>query len=667
MKKIIYSVFDKHVKIARFLMVLLTIFLLVLIMPKSSKFKYEFNKLKPWLHKDLIAPFDYSILKSDQKIKNEEKEIRENAPLYYKYQNEVIKKKQIELKNTLTDLRYYNEGTKILNYIFNKGVIDLLNNFEGGKTVLLYKNDVYSTLSLTDFFTIQSASTYIKDIRYSSNKAKKQLEIPLQTLLEINVKYEKYLTDKHIIDEMENIALIEGRVQYGELIVAKGQTVDADIYQKLVSLKKTYESKSASSSKNSLRTIGYFLLCSILTFLLVVIINSRKSHLFFDTSKLLLILFNFFLFVALSIFLINFLPNYLYIIPFCLLPITLKAFLDDDEALYTHLFSILLISFNAPNPLEFILLQFSAGFVLLLSSKEFFKRSYLFKTSFKIIGIYLIIYFGLSFIQNTSLINVNWQNVGLLIASGMLTLFSFPLIYVYERFFGLLSEVTLFEMTDTNSPLLKQLAEKAPGTFQHSLQVSSIAESVANSVGANSMMVRAGALYHDVGKMKNPLYFIENQSKGINPHNEITFEESAEIIIKHVSDGVELAKKNNIPDPIIDFIRSHHGTSMVNYFYKKHLNAFPEDKNLMGKFKYRGPKPFSKETAILMMADAVEAASRSLIEITQENIDSLVESIVNGQMNNLQFENADITFKEIKQIKKILKKKLLSINHIRRI
>jgi putative nucleotidyltransferase with HDIG domain len=343
--------------------------------------------------------------------------------------------------------------------------------------------------------------------------------------------------------------------------------------------------------------------------------------------------------------------------------LTLKAFFDARLGLFAHVITVLLLGFVVANNYEYMFLQTIAGIVTILTVSELYKRANLFISVGQITFIYIVSYFAFYVIHEGSINNLEWQTFLMFVLCGLATLFVQPLIYIYEKLFGLVSDVSLLELSDTNSKLLKELSEKAPGTFHHSLNVANLAEAAANEIGANAMLVRVGALYHDIGKMVNPTYFTENQSTGINPHDELSPKESVDIIINHVIDGIELAKKNNLPDRVIDFIRTHHGSSIVYFFYNKQLEsnlAFnPSD------FCYNGPKPFNKETAILMMCDSVEAASKSLKDPNSTKINNFVDSIISKQMDTDQFLNATITLKEIQSIKKVLKHKLANMYHLR--
>jgi putative nucleotidyltransferase with HDIG domain len=354
-----------------------------------------------------------------------------------------------------------------------------------------------------------------------------------------------------------------------------------------------------------------------------------------------------------------------YIIPFTILPILLRTFYDERIAVFIHVITILVIGFIAPNSYEFVFLTITAGIVAIFSLTNLYRRSRFFLSAFLVVITYCIAYFGISVVQEGSFSQIEWKNFGYFGINGVLILISFQLIYVFEKTFGFLSDTTLMELSDTNQPLLRSLAEIAPGTFQHSLQVANLSEEAIYRIGGNPLLIRTGALYHDIGKMYNPVYFIENQTKGINPHDNLEFEESARIIIGHVSEGVELAKKNKLPKAIIDFIRTHHGTSTVQYFYRSYIKKYPEKDVDLTEFSYPGPKPISKEMAVFMMADSVEAASRSMQEYSQESISALVEKIITIQLNGGQFEEATITFRDIKKVKEVFNIRLRNIYHAR--
>ena len=478
-----------------------------------------------------------------------------------------------------------------------------------------------------------------------------------------NVRFNKLLTQASVEERLSQLKLVRGRVDKQTLIISKGEVVQGDKYDILKSLESEYESQVLSDSNYYWILSAYTVLVSLALLMLLLFMKKYRLEVFENNTKVTFIFFNIVLMVFLTTLVVNYNSSYIYVVPLCILPLILKAFFDARLGLFTHVITVLLLGFVVANNYEYMFLQIIAGIVTILTVSELYKRANLFISVGQITLIYIISYFAFYVIHEGSIDNLQWETFLLFVLCGLATLFVQPLIYVYEKVFGLVSDVSLLELSDTNSKLLKELSEKAPGTFHHSLNVANLAEAAANEIGANAMLIRVGALYHDIGKMVNPTYFTENQSTGINPHDELSPKESAQIIINHVIDGIELAKKNNLPDRVIDFIRTHHGSSVVYYFYNKQVES-----NLAfdaSDFSYGGPKPFNKETAILMMCDSVEAASKSLKEPNSTKINNFVDAIVSKQMDTEQFLNATITLKEIQSIKKVLKHKLANMYHLR--
>jgi len=397
--------------------------------------------------------------------------------------------------------------------------------------------------------------------------------------------------------------------------------------------------------------------------MLLLFIRKYRRDIYANNVKVTFIFFNILLMIFLTTLVVKFEPKYVYIVPLCILPLTLKAFFDSRLGLFTHVITVLILGFVVPNSYEYMFLQITAGIVTILTVSELYKRASLFISVGQITFVYILVYFAFTVIQEGNIQDLDMEMFLSFVLGGLATLFVQPIIYIYEKLFGLVSDMSLLELSDTNSKLLKELSEKAPGTFHHSLNVANLAEASANEIGANTMLVRVGALYHDIGKMENPTYFSENQASSVNSHDELSPKESAEIIIGHVLKGIEVARKNNLPDRVIDFIRTHHGTTTVYFFYMKEKEI--DESASSTDFRYPGPIPFSRETAILMMCDSVEAASKSLKEPTSGKIDVFIEKIINKQMDDGQFLNADITLKEIQLIKKVLKQKLKNIFHLR--
>lgn len=696
MKNILIKIRDNHEQIFRVSLFLLTLALIVYAFPRQAKFKYEFTKGKPWMHETIIAPFDFSILKSIEEIESEKDIInKQHAPIF-NFNDAIFEIKAEEFvnlfedkwsldKNIQKDLKFtfsnifklksarnntkkhdlVNFGFNKLQEIYSKGIIQQNLDNSHGSQVLLKKGSLAEKRDIIDFYTINSAANEINLMDKLSEKEFAFIVPLLLASLEQNIIYDKIASDELLQSELNSINISQGLIIEGQIIVNKGEIVNADRYQKLLSLKEDFEGAEWNRTSYYLVLFGQIILIGISLLILFLFLRQYRLEIITNTTRISMILSLIVIMVLLSALILRINSAYLYILPFCISPIILKAFFDNRVALFVHLITTLVIGFIVPNGFEFVFLQLIAGIISILTVLKMYKRAQLFISVGKVIGVYFLVYIALSVIHDSSFSGIELSILAQFAISGALTLFAYPIIFLFEKIFSLVSDISLLELSDTNTPLLRRLSEEAPGTFQHSLQVANLAEMGALEIGANAMLTRAGAIYHDIGKLQNPMYFIENQSSNLNPHDEIEFDESAEIIISHVLDGIEIAKENNLPDELIDFIRTHHGTTTVQYFYKQFIADFPEEEVDIKDFTYPGPKPYSKETAILMMADSSEAAARSIKNPTAENIDALIEKIINKQISADQYVNADITFKEINQIKKLFKKKLVNIHHAR--
>ena len=454
-------------------------------------------------------------------------------------------------------------------------------------------------------------------------------------------------------------------VQKDEILVSKGSVINDDVFQKLESYKKAFEDNSRVNGDRHLVMLGQFLLVTTALALLMVFLYLFRRDIYDDNRLVSLILLVITAMLGtLSLAIKLQMPN-LYYIPYCIVPIMIRILFDTRLALNIHLLVVLIAGFYVPNSFEFAYFEITAGMVSIYSIKNLIRREQFLISALIITFSYFVSFLGISFIREGTFLNINWMDFLPFVVSVLLTLLAYPLIYIFEKVFELTSDITLIELTNTNAPLLRELAFTAPGTFQHSLQVANLAENAIYTIGGNALLVRAGALYHDIGKLENPLYFIENQSSGFNPHDKLPYEESAQIIIRHVSKGVEMAEKANLPEVVIDFIRTHHGDTRVDYFYQSFLKNYPEKLINEKIFRYPGPIPFSKEAGVLMLADSVEAASRSLKEPDEKSISDLVDKIVKYKLDQDQLKDSAITLKDIETIKTIFKKMLMSIYHVR--
>ena len=682
MSEFVNKLYRNNSIIYKIILFILTTIAIVYLFPKGGQFKYDFSNGQLWKYDNLYAPFDFGIQKTADEIASEKKEITANAIQYFDYDtkivtevNETFVKKiySINAKDSLTDEEVKSLkriGEKVLQKAYEQGFLEDLTTdviSRNDEIIALKKDKVVTDVLFKNLLTTKDILSII-----NTSLGKKPYDFKQEILLNIlvnsikpNVFYDKEFTTKIINNQLKNISLTKGKVATGELIILKGGIVEGKKLAILNSLKAESESKIWTESNYNWIVLGYTILVSLALLMLLLFLHKYRIEIFNNNNKVTFIFFNVFAIIFVQTLVIKYNSDYLYVVPLSILPIIIKAFFDARLGLFTHVLTVLLLGYIVPNSFEFIYLHIIAGIVTILTVSELYKRANLFISVAQITFIYMLTYFAFSVIKEGNASQLNFDYFTLFAANGLLSFLSIILIYLYEKVFGLVSDVTLLELSNTNTKLLRELNEKAPGTFQHSMQVANLAEAAANEIGANSMLVRTGALYHDIGKMYNPLYFVENQITGVNPHSDLSPRDSAKIILDHVIKGIELAKKYNLPDRVIDFIRTHHGTTTTYYFYKKEQELNPDSKIDIKQFQYQGPIPFSKETAILMMCDSSEAASKSIKNPTAQSISDLIDKIIEKQMADNQFLNSDITFREIKIIKKVIKKKLMNMYHLR--
>jgi len=668
------------------LIYIIAILLVYFMFPREGKFRYEYTKNKPWMHENLVAPFDFPIFKPDQQVQSELDSLQKNEYLYFFHDSLVGSSMLTNFYrdyNSIASSMGLGENiserwaitsqliANILQEIYYTGIIERHPVLEGKEPeqtpVMVVKDDLAEEYRLSVFFTLRSAYEFVgKEVEGASASSLTILSrMNLNDYLGPNIMYDEAMTLKVHQAALDELTLTQGMVQSGQLIIARGELVTQSDFLIIESLRKEYESNPNVGKNYLVVYLGQLLLITLIFMAMFwfiyyfrkdILANRRQT---FFTLGLIVVM------VGLTRAASTQEAVSIYVIPFVLVPIFLKTFFDIRYALFVYMITLLLAGFWVPNSYQFVLMNFLAGLVGVFSLRSYYKRGILFYTALFVLASYTIIYIILTLLQEGDFGQINWVDVLWLAGNALLILTVYPLVFVFERIFGFLSDATLFELSDTNQPLLRALAEKAPGTFQHSMQVASLAEEAVLKVGGNSLLVRAGALYHDIGKMENPHFFIENLHEGSNPHNELDERTSAKLIIGHVLKGVEIAKKHNLNETIIDFIRTHHGTGTVQFFYRTYLNTNPDEEVDINEFTYPGPLPSSKENAVLMMADSVEAASRTLKAYTRESISDLVENIVSRQAEEEQFSEADITFADISTIKEIFKNRLTNIYHSR--
>ena len=651
--------------------------LTVYFFPSGGKFKYNFQKGRPWQYNTLYAPFDFAILKSEEELESEKKEILNQNSNYYRFNENVFDQVKLSYKNNFSNfillpasdanyMKIYNYGSDLLDEIYTNGVIPLGQENIGNSVVFLIKGNIEKSININDFFKIGDLKNWLNE-KMIDQDFYQLIDSFYPLFFEIiqpNIVFEKDFTENILQSSLTTISPYRGMIPENSIIISKGEIVMGENLQILSSLQMEYESQLWTEYSYYWIILGYSILALITFLTLLLFIYNYRSELYSNNKKVTFIFLNVVAVISLTTLVVNFNPDYTYAIPICILPLILKTFFDPRLGLFAHVIAILTLGFIIPNSFEFVFLQIIAGIVIIQSVTQLQNRANLFITVGQIVLIYIIGYIAFTLIREGSIREVNPNMIGLFLINGLLTLFAQPLIYLYEKAFNLVSDVSLLELSDTNSTLLKDLSNKAPGTFHHSLEVANLSETAASAIGANTLLVRVGALYHDIGKINNPSFFSENQTSRYSPHKRLTPIESAKIIIDHVSDGVLIAKKNKLPNRVIDFIKTHHGTTRVYYFFKKAIDSKDlkfEEKD----FKYPGPKPFSKETAILMMADSVEAASKSLRDPDIDQISNFVNSIIDKQVEEKQFSECQITFADIETVKKVLIKKLINIYNLR--
>ncbi|WP_184628469.1 HD family phosphohydrolase [Pedobacter cryoconitis] len=659
----------------------LTVLIITFFLPKQPRFRYEFQKGKVWLNKDLVSPFSFAILKTSPQVNTDKQDALENVLPIYRYNTELYSSVEEAYLNEF-DVKWRGNAfpeeekqpnkiasLKLLKGIYEKGIIAINPKHQKGRKyydISLLNNNISKTISTQDVFTVQTALDYFNSTFTSTKVKEKEVVMNLvEDHLQPNIVFDEKLTSIVQNNTINSLSTTRGMVQKGELIIAKNNVIDDEVFQKLQSFKETYEAQTKTIGDSKLVYLGQILLVGFILTLLMVFLSMFRKDIFNDNRQLsLLLLVITMLLLALTWSIKLNMPS-LYYIPFCIVPIIIRILFDTRLALYLHLLVILIAGFFVPNSFEFVFYQVTAGMVAIYSIRNLIKREQLLLSALFILTAYFICFIGIALLRDGSFKDIEWINFVPFIISVLLSLLAYPLIYAFERVFGITSDVALIELTNTNNKLLRELAFKAPGTFQHSLQVANLAEAAIFKIGGNSLLVRAGALYHDIGKIENPQYFIENQNTTLSPHDKLPYEQSAQIIIKHVHKGIEITRRHQLPESVIDFIRTHHGNTRVDYFYQSFLKNSPEkfvDENI---FRYPGPIPFSKETGVLMLADSVEAASRSIKNPNAQNINDLVERIINYKLEQNQLDNCDLTLKDIETIKLIFKTMLMSIYHVR--
>ena len=663
-----------HDFLIRSALIVVTVALIVWLMPRNSSSNFKIEKGKPWVYTDLKAPFDFPIYKSDEAVKAERDSLMLQYEPYYFFNNDIV---TTQLRQFAKD---YNKGipglsddyisiiANRLRSLYTQGIMSsseyaalkkdtarTIRVINGKNAISVPISKVYSVVSAYEQIFLDETLAAHREILQKCN---------LNDYLTPNLIYDKERSEASLNDLQNSIPLASGLVQRGQKIIDRGDIVDTKTYNILMSFKKETERKEENKPKISLTIMGQILYVAILiTCFTVYLTLFRKDY--FEKSRSITMLYALIVFFSvLCSLMVGHSILHVYFLPYAMVPIFIRVFMDSRTAFMAHATMVLICASILQYPLEFITVELVSGLVAIFSLRELSSRSQLFWTAVLVTFAATATNLSLDWIRNNDLTKISYSEYNYLVFNGLLLFCSYPLLYLIEKAFGFTSNITLIELSDMNKTLLRKMSEVAPGTFQHSIQVGNLAAEIANKIGGKSQLVRTGALYHDIGKIVNPIYFTENQS-GVNPHEKMGAIESAQMIISHVTEGIKLAEKYDLPDIIKAFISTHHGQGKTRYFYVQYKNAHPDDKVDDLLFTYPGPNPTTKEQAILMMADTVEAASRSLPDYTEKSIRELVNKLIDAQVAEGYFKECPITFRDIAYAKTVLIEKLKTIYHTR--
>ena len=660
--------------LSRTLLVLITVLLIVWALPRNESKQFRYDIGKPWMYGSFIAKFDFPIYKTDETIKEQEDSLLETYQPYYNY-DPAVEKKQVskflaDYQNGIPGLphNYVRLIADRLHRLYQAGIMDTPEYNEAyrdstSQVRLVSGNNaqsislacVYSTLSAYEQLFIDEQIAMQRPILQRCN---------LNNYIEPNLIYDKGRSETERNDLLSSIPPASGMVMSGQKVIDRGDIVDEYTYRVLSSFEREIKRRSATQTQITNTIIGQVIFVTLMVFLFTMYLGLFRRD-YFNKPRSIAMLYTLITLFPVVVSLMmrhNFLS--VYMLPFAMVPIFVRVFMDSRTAFVCHVTMILICTTAVRYQYEFIIIQLVAGLIAIYSLRELTRRAQVFKTAI-LVGIgSTFVYLALQLMQDNDFSSMDHDMYYHFVVNAVLLLIAYPMMYIIEKMFGFVSSVTLFELSNTNRGLLRDLSEIAPGTFQHSITVGNLAAEIANKIGANALLVRTGALYHDIGKMKNPVFFTENQA-GVNPHDTLTYQESARIIISHVTEGVKLAERENLPTIIRDFIVTHHGTGITKFFYIKYKNEHPEEEVDPAPFTYPGPNPFTREQAILMIADGVEAASRSLPEYTEESISTLVNRMIDQDVPDGYFKECPITFRDLAIAKLVLIERLKAIYHTR--
>ena len=683
MKIFIHRIMEYLSPLQKIFLISGTVILIALLFPERKYVEYQFKEGSFWKYENLLAPFNFAILKSEEALEGEYREIRENPALYYRENQEIAKDIQTEYRtnfdkaysfiagdNELKKQQLQKKSEEWIESIYKRGIVDESQIDSGivlgNQQIIVVKEDHSEQHHFNEYYTLEDAKRFIQN-KLAAGSAIDSIFIEEQLIPLVKANY---ILDKERVEDelnirMSHVSKTAGMISSGELIISKGELITPEKYLVLLSLETENIIKFDSNYSKTNRLIGKLLLIAIAFLGLFLFLKLIRHPIVESTKAIALMLSIILLMVAFTALIYRINDTYLLLAPLCLGPIIIRVFFDTKTALYIHVITVFIIGSLIPSGFEFMYYQMIAGLFAIVSLRSIQRRASFFRASLVIFLVYSLVYIAQTLIDDTHLRNIGYLPFVILLMNAFITMLAYPMIYMIEKLFGLISEVALLELSGTSTPALRDLAAKAPGTFQHSMQVANIAEDLINELGGNANLARVGALYHDIGKMNSAMYFIENQLTDFNPHDELSNDESSSVILGHVADGVQLGHKYKLPEIIIDFIRTHHGTTKTGYFYAKQLREYPDQIIDEEDYTYKGPKPYSRETAVVMLVDSVEAATKSMKSHSEEDINSLIDQVIDGKIRDNQLSNCNITFHDVDKIKQFLKKKMKSIYHVR--
>ena len=660
--------------LSRMALIVVTVTLIVWFLPRNESQRFRYDVGKPWMYGSFIAKFDFPIYKTDEAMKEQEDSLLETYQPYYNY-DQTVEAKEVEkftndFRNGIPGLPHEYVGiiAKRLQRLYQAGIMDTpeyneIYNDSSTMVRVVIGNNAQST-PLTDFYSTLSAYEQLFADPYVAEQRPILQRCNLNNYIEPNLVYNKERSETEKNDLLSSIPPASGMVMSGQKVIDRGDIVDEYTYRVLNSFEREMQRRSATQKEITSTFIGQVIFVTLMLVLFTMYLALFRRD-YFNKPRAIAMLYTLMtLFPVIVSLMMR--HNYMsvYIVPFAMAPIFVRVFMDSRTAFITHVTMILICTIAVKYQYEFIIIQIVAGLIAIYSLRELTRRAQVFKTGILVALGSALVYFALQLVQDSEFTLMDPDMYYHFVINGVFLLLSYPLMYIIEKMFGFVSSVTLFELSNTNRGILRNLSEVAPGTFQHSITVGNLAAEIANKIGANSLLVRTGALYHDIGKMVDPVFFTENQA-GVNPHDNMSYRESARIIINHVVEGAKIAERENLPTIIRDFIVTHHGTGITKYFYIKYKNEHPDEDVDPASFQYPGPNPFTREQAILMIADGVEAASRSLPEYTEETISNLVNKIIDGDVSEGYFRECPITFRDIALAKLVLIERLKAIYHTR--